>query len=835
MEQPILSLDKKIGSGSFGDVFLGHMRNTGEKVAVKRVKKSILKKHGNYLIEAFWKEINSMKICECENSVRLIKTMETENNYNIIMELCDSDLLNFLNKSPTPFTVDEVRETFSQLNNVFKIMHQHNIIHRDLKLANILIKYTDETQKKFIPKLSDYGFSKDLNNSNYTETHLGTPATMAPEIMMNKPYNEKSDIWSIGAMMYQLHFKRIPYPGFCEQQILNKIKTGYARKDPSDPQFKDLLDKIFVMDPVQRISWDAYFNHPFFINEKEKKIQYEKISDFDLGYDYNIKEKDLFYCYIAKDKKTEKNVLIKSYREDLIDKYKDLFAKELDLFEKFKTNQRVLKLIETNKENNRFNMVFENIEAQSLINYKKNNDINENNIKIFNKILYYEIFMFNESNLLPFSFISVHSFLRDRALSPIIFDFGIHQIFLPEDEYSSYFLPNTSEKENSSPDKIKTNVMNYGITLIKMFSKQNFNIQGKEIVLPEDIIMSEDFLDFMMKCLKRNINKRASWKELGKCGFIVKNIPLKASYSEIVPDEKCLIDEDKLLKIFDYLNEKFDLIYNYYNKIDLKNNPNISQIDIFVSVTLFEMKIINLFFNRKNEYEEFSNKQEISFMSINSNYEMNKCDLNFVNPYIKDIEILNLEDNKLRIKDFLINLQKNIKKIEKLLIKIQSYNKSSSCLGDYEKFLKNILSSINNKESGMQKYFSKLIEITSKEKNEELKYMEIYITKYLMEFILFMICFINERGEKIIFNSDKLLVKFYKIFGEEKNKIEISTIDVGEKVNNYFFISFLPIIFKVKESEIDDQIKMSKDKQSLNGWIKYYLNLMRTISGLKKK
>ena len=253
MDQPILALEKKIGSGSFGDVFMGHLRKTGEKIAVKRVKKSILRKHGNYLIEAFWKEINSMKICQCENSVRLIKTMETENNYNIIMELCDSDLLNFLNNSPSPFTVDEVRETFSQLNNVFKIMHQHNLIHRDLKLANILIKYTDETKKKFIPKLSDYGFSKDLNNSNYTETHLGTPATMAPEIMMNKPYNEKSDIWSIGVMMYQLHFKRIPYPGFCEQQILNKIKTNYQRKQPSDPQFKDLLDKIFVMDPVNRI------------------------------------------------------------------------------------------------------------------------------------------------------------------------------------------------------------------------------------------------------------------------------------------------------------------------------------------------------------------------------------------------------------------------------------------------------------------------------------------------------------------------------------------------------------------------------------------------------
>ena len=837
MEQPIVSLEKKIGSGSFGDVFMGHLRNTGEKIAVKRIKKSILKEHGNYLIEAFWKEINNMKICECENSVRLIKTMETEHNYNIIMELCDSDLLNFLNKSPAPFTVDEVRETFSQLNNVFKIMHQHNLIHRDLKLANILIKYTDETQKKFIPKLSDYGFSKDLNNSNYTKTHLGTPATMAPEIMMYKPYNEKSDIWSIGVMMYQLHFKRIPYPGLCEQQILNKIKSGYSRKEPSDPQFKDLLDKIFVMDPDKRISWDAYFNHPFFINEEKNKIQYEKISDFDLGYDYNIKEKDLFYCYIAKDKKTEKKVLIKSYREDLVDKYKDLFSKELDLFEKFKTNNRVLKLIETNKENNRFNMVYEYIEAQSLINYKKNNEINENNIKIFNKILYYEIFMFNESNLLPFSFISLHSFLRDRALSPIIFDFGIHQIFLPEDEYSSYFLPNTSEKENSSQDKIKTNVMNYGITLLKMLSKQDFNIKGKEIVLPEDILMSESFINFMMKCLKRNINKRASWTELGKCGFIVNNIPLKVSLANdiTISDGKCLIDGDKLQKIFDYLNEKFDLIYNYYNKIDLKNNPNISQIDIFVSVTLFEMKIINLFFNRNTEFEEFSNKQEISFMSINSDYEMNKCDLNFVNPFLNDIEIISIKHNKLKIKDFLINLQKNIKRVEKLLITIQSYTKSPSCLGDYEKFLNNILSSINNNDNGMKKYFSKLIEMTSKEKDEELKYKEMYITKYIMEFILFMICFINERGEKIIFNKDKLLVKFYKIFGEEKNKIEISSIDVGEKANNYFFVSFLPIIFKVKESEIADQIKLNKDKQSLNGWIKYYLNLMRTISELKKK
>ena len=122
MQQSDIVLEKKIGSGSFGDVYMGHLRSTGEKIAVKRVKKKILKQYGDYLMKAFFKEIESMKLCSCENSVRLIQTLETENNFNIVMELCDTDLLIHLNKSPTPFNVDEVRDIFSQLNNVFKIM-----------------------------------------------------------------------------------------------------------------------------------------------------------------------------------------------------------------------------------------------------------------------------------------------------------------------------------------------------------------------------------------------------------------------------------------------------------------------------------------------------------------------------------------------------------------------------------------------------------------------------------------------------------------------------------------------------------------------------------------
>ena len=431
---------KKIGSGTFGDVFSGKDKITGQNLAIKRVKKSILYQYGDYLINAFWKELDSMRKCNCENSVKLIKYFETRNNYNIVMELCDSDLLNF-SMNRNPFSVDEVRETFIQLNKVFKIMHKNNIVHRDLKLGNILIKYIDSSKNKFIPKLSDYGFSKDLNNSNYTATHLGTPATMAPEIMMNQPYNDKSDLWSIGVMMYQLHYKEIPYPGFNEKAILDKICRNCSRKHPNDMQFRDLLNRLLVMNPNQRISWNDYFNHPFFQrNDPQKKeIRYTKISDFNLG--FNV-DKNMFECFIAKDNSKNKNVLIKSYSNELINNNNQLFSDELALFQSFKGNQSVLKLIDLYKENNRTNLVFEYIECQSLLNYAENKELTEKGLKQFNKILYDNIFIFNECNFLPFIFISIHSFCIDNKGNPIVFDFGMHKLFISNEELSSYFLSN---------------------------------------------------------------------------------------------------------------------------------------------------------------------------------------------------------------------------------------------------------------------------------------------------------------------------------------------------------------------------------------------------------
>ena len=273
-------LEKLIGAGTFGEIYKGIEISSGQPVAIKRLKKSVLYENGQFLLNAYRKEIEIMRLCECENSIKFFKEFESENYCNIIMEFCDKDLLCYLYDRKTPFTVDEVRETFLQLNNAFRRMRANNILHRDLKLGNVLIKFTDATKMRFIPKLADYGFSKELNIYNTRTTHLGTPATMAPEIMMNMEYDDKSDLWSVAVMMYQLFYKEIPYDGMTEKDILNKIKSNSKYKQPEDPYFRDLINRILVVDPKKRMTWDEYFNHPFFtggnLTQKNKSDELKK-------------------------------------------------------------------------------------------------------------------------------------------------------------------------------------------------------------------------------------------------------------------------------------------------------------------------------------------------------------------------------------------------------------------------------------------------------------------------------------------------------------------------------------------------------------------------------
>ena len=286
-----------IGFGGGGYVYKGKEKATKELRAIKvisleKIEEYLLsqyeteeiKEQLNLCINGFIEEFNNMKICSNNNnnSVKCYEYFNNKDNFVIIMELCDLNLSQLLKQrllnNKKGFNIEEIYEIISQLNNTFKIMKKNNIIHRDLKLENILIKFNDKEHKKYTIKLSDYGSSKRLKSlSMNCNSYLGTLVYMAPEILKRKEYNSKCDLWSIGIIIYRLIFGKSPYSGENEIALLNNInKYGNKIIKIENKELEDLVKKLLEKEVIKRIDWDKYFNHIFFKSKLEniKLINY---------------------------------------------------------------------------------------------------------------------------------------------------------------------------------------------------------------------------------------------------------------------------------------------------------------------------------------------------------------------------------------------------------------------------------------------------------------------------------------------------------------------------------------------------------------------------------
>ena len=245
----------------------------------------------------------------CENSVKFYLYYEEKGYHIIIMELCDNELEKIINDKENGFNSSEILSIMSGLNNAFKYMKMNGIIHRDLKLENIMIKY-NPSKTKFIPKINDYGFSRELG-SGVASTFCGSLQFMAPEILLNQLYDDKSDLWSIGIMIYLLHFKKAPFEvkNYYNKKEVEKELNKKKKKNAKNKLLDDLLDKLLVYDPNKRLSWAEYFNHPFFNQNKDLIDKFENfgINDYKKDNDKIIKvyahilEKMVIDSYVIKE------------------------------------------------------------------------------------------------------------------------------------------------------------------------------------------------------------------------------------------------------------------------------------------------------------------------------------------------------------------------------------------------------------------------------------------------------------------------------------------------------------------------------------------------------
>jgi len=261
-----------IGKGRFGEVYKGINKKSKEMRAIKIIATANnqdfdFKKYLN-------NELDNMKICSTnnENSVKYIEHFFFKDKFIIVMELCDNSLQKILDGRKKGFTCEQIFNIISQLNNTFKIMHENKIIHRDIKLDNILIKYKDnkinnnkDSNINFVVKLADYGISKQEKNT-VNKTFMGAFETMAPEILEGKEnYDNKCDLWSIGIIIYQLFFKKYPYEG-TPVAIYNQInKFGREKLEKTNNENLDnLINSLLIREPEKRLNYEEYLNHPFF-------------------------------------------------------------------------------------------------------------------------------------------------------------------------------------------------------------------------------------------------------------------------------------------------------------------------------------------------------------------------------------------------------------------------------------------------------------------------------------------------------------------------------------------------------------------------------------------
>ena len=210
-------------------------------------------------------EIKLLKLFSSyENSLKYYGNYDNKDEKIIILEKCDEDLEKYMKNRNKSLNVEEIRKIFNGL----------NIIHRDLKLKNLLVKYKDNNKQNFIVKLGDYGIGKFLNESDSITGLKGTRETAAPEILLKKisKYENLVDIFSLGVILYQLsHNSKHPFDNddytryfiYLNKYDADNFEISFDDSIKND-DFKDLVKRMLKLNPKNRLNWDQYFNHPFF-------------------------------------------------------------------------------------------------------------------------------------------------------------------------------------------------------------------------------------------------------------------------------------------------------------------------------------------------------------------------------------------------------------------------------------------------------------------------------------------------------------------------------------------------------------------------------------------
>ena len=288
---------QQLGEGSFGKAFLCKRESDDSLCVIKQI-----------LIEGLDKKekddvLNESIILAKLDHLNIIKFFEVfESNkpkhmVNIVTEYADggdlSEKIKEKKNKNNNFTESEILDYFTQICLAIKHIHEKKIIHRDLKSGNIFL------MKNGLVKLGDFGISKRFQKTmDKAKTFIGTPYYLSPEIINGKPYDSKSDIWSLGVLLYEMMTFKMPFNANSLPMLSVKIMRGQYIPPPTiyTKDLRELVTKCLTVEPKNRPSIQEILRMPIIQNRIRSFLtenQYNKEFNKTITKKYKEKEKTI--------------------------------------------------------------------------------------------------------------------------------------------------------------------------------------------------------------------------------------------------------------------------------------------------------------------------------------------------------------------------------------------------------------------------------------------------------------------------------------------------------------------------------------------------------------
>lgn len=244
----LLKVDKKVGSGTFGDLYRGTY--CSQDVAIKVLKAERISAE---MLRDFSQEVYIMRKIRHKNVVQFIGACTRQPNLCIVTEfMSKGSLYDFLHKHNGVFKLPLLLKAALDVSKGMNYLHQNNIIHRDLKTANLLM---DENE---VVKVADFGVARVQAQTGVMTAETGTYRWMAPEVIEHKPYDHRADIFSFGIVLWELLTGELPYALLTPlQAAVGVVQKGLRPTIPKNthPKLADLLERCWLKNSAQRPSF----------------------------------------------------------------------------------------------------------------------------------------------------------------------------------------------------------------------------------------------------------------------------------------------------------------------------------------------------------------------------------------------------------------------------------------------------------------------------------------------------------------------------------------------------------------------------------------------------